>query len=108
MVIGWFCLGGSALGIALSINYGHLALLDFLLVLPPVVAILVLGLCPCNEAVLLLLRFCQAGWFFFVFAGSVGSRIDCVLSLARLGKYSKVIQNVDELELGGGTSGHPF
>ena len=40
-----------------------------------------------------------------VFAGSVGSLIDCVLLLALLGKYSKVAPQVHKLELGGGTSG---
>ena len=59
MVIGWFCFCGSAMGITSLINLGCLAMLDFLLVFPLLVALLVPGLCRCVEAVSLSLIF----WF---------------------------------------------
>ena len=50
-VVDWFYLGGSALESTSSIDLGCLALLYFLLVLPPVVSLSVAGLCPCIQAV---------------------------------------------------------
>ena len=98
-VVDWFYLGGSALESNSSIDLCCLALLYFLLVLPPVVA-----------CVLAFRRFCCCSVFVrpvdvIGFAGSVGSLIDCVLLLALLGKYSKIVHQVNDLEFGGGTSG---